>query len=59
MKYDPGHAWKNDDLMAKYSSLAPKGSTGDNATVRFHHVGFPLTLSLGSKGGDINATQVK
>ena len=106
VKYDPGHAWKNGDLMPKYGSQMPKGSAGDNAvtgawangvwtinwkrklntgnnddialksgerypigfavhddnaTARFHHVSFPLGISLGgkSKEGDINATQVK
>ena len=31
----------------------------DNVTARFHHVSFPLTISLGGKDADIVATNLK
>lgn len=51
----------NDDIALKTGERYPIGLAihDDNATARFHHVSFPLTMSLGGKTGDINAVQVK
>lgn len=51
----------NDDLVLKTGERYPIGLAvhDDNATARFHHVSFPLTISLGGRSGDINAVQVK
>lgn len=50
-----------DDIVLKPGSTYPVGLAvhDDNVTARFHHVSFPLKLSLGRKDGDINAVQVK
>ncbi len=50
-----------DDIPLKAGETYPIGLAvhDDNATARFHHVSFPLKLSLGKKDGDINAVQVK
>lgn len=50
-----------DDIALKPGETYPIGLAvhDDNVTARFHHVSFPLKLSLGKKDGDINAVQVK
>jgi hypothetical protein len=50
-----------DDIVLKSGETYPIGLAvhDDNVTARFHHVSFPLRLSLGGKKGDINAVQVK
>ena len=50
-----------DDIVLKPGETYPIGLAvhDDNVTARFHHVSFPLKLSLGKKDGDINAVQVK
>lgn len=50
-----------DDIPLKAGERYPIGLAihDDNATARFHHVSFPLTISLGGRSGDINAVQVK
>lgn len=50
-----------DDIALKPGESYPIGLAvhDDHATARFHHVSFPLKLSLGKKDGDINAVQVK
>jgi hypothetical protein len=51
----------NDDIAIKAGERYPIGLAihDDNATARFHHVSFPLTMSLGGRTGDINAVQVR
>lgn len=51
----------NDDIVLKAGETYPIGLAvhDDNVTARFHHVSFPLKLSLGKKDGDINAVQLK
>ena len=46
-----------DDIVLKPGETYPIGLAvhDDNVTARFHHVSFPLKLSLGKKDGDINA----
>ncbi|MBI1966123.1 MAG: hypothetical protein HYS46_07740 [Betaproteobacteria bacterium] len=50
-----------DDIALKPGETYPIGLAihDDNVTARFHHVSFPLKLSLGRKDGDINAVQIK
>jgi hypothetical protein len=50
-----------DDIVLKAGEIYPMGLAvhDDNVTARFHHVSFPLKLSLGGKDGDINAVQLK
>jgi hypothetical protein len=50
-----------DDIVLKAGEIYPIGLAvhDDNVTARFHHVSFPLKLSLGKKDGDINAVQLK
>lgn len=70
--YENGHwtvVWRrklntgnNDDIAMKAGERYPIGLAihDDNATARFHHVSFPLSISLGgSSKGDINATPLK
>lgn len=51
----------NDDIALKTGERYPIGFAihDDNATARFHHVSFPLTISLGGRTGDINAAPLK
>ena len=51
----------NDDIALKPGERYPIGLAvhDDHATARFHHVSFPLKLTLGHKDGDINAVEVK
>jgi hypothetical protein len=51
----------NDDIALKPGERYPIGLAlhDDNATARFHHVSFPLKLTLGGKDGNINAVAVK
>ena len=57
-KLDTGN---KDDIALKAGESYPIGLAvhDDNVTARFHHVSFPLTLSLGGKAGAINAAQIK
>jgi len=50
-----------DDIVLKAGETYPISLAvhDDNVTARFHHVSFPLKLSLGKKDGDINAVQIK
>jgi hypothetical protein len=50
-----------DDIVLKPGESYPIGMAvhDDNVTARFHHVSFPLNLSLGGKDAAINAVQVK
>lgn len=50
-----------DDVALKAGERYPIGLAvhDDNATARFHHVSFPLTLSLGGDSGSINAVPLK
>ena len=49
-KLDTGHA--ADDKALKPGSVVNVGFAvhDDNVTTRFHHVSFPLTLGVGTKG---------
>lgn len=51
----------NDDIALTPGVTYPIGLAvhDDNATARFHHVSFPLKLTLGGKDGNINAVAVK
>ena len=57
-KLDTGN---KDDIVLKAGETYPIGIAihDDNVTARFHHVSFPLKMSLGKKDGDINAVQIK
>ena len=57
-KLDTGN---KDDIPLKAGATYPIGLAlhDDNVTARFHHVSFPLKLSLGKKDGHINAVEVK
>ena len=58
-KLGTGH---KDDIVLKPGAVYPIGLAvhDDNVTARFHHVSFPLKLTLGGKEpGAINAVQVK
>lgn len=57
-KLDTGN---KDDIALKPGATYPIGLAvhDDNVTARFHHVSFPLKLSLGKKDGHINAVEVK
>jgi len=50
-----------DDIVLKPGETYPIGVAvhDDNVTARFHHVSFPLTISLGGKDADIVATKLK
>lgn len=50
-----------DDIALKSGETYPIGLAvhDDNVTARFHHVSFPLKLSLGATGGNINAVPLK
>ena len=50
-----------DDLVLKAGESYPIGlSVHDNmTTARWHFVSFPMTLSLGKQGADVNAVQLK
>ena len=51
----------NDDIALKPGESYPVGIAIHNDSVadRWHHVSFPLKLSIGRKDGNINAVQVK
>ncbi|MBM4443077.1 MAG: hypothetical protein FJ027_21915 [Candidatus Rokubacteria bacterium] len=50
-----------DDIVLRPGESYPVGFSvhDDNVTARFHHVSFPLMLSVGGKYGDIQAARVK
>lgn len=50
-----------DDIALKPGETYPIGLAlhDDNVTARFHHVSFPLSMSLGGKDAAINAVQIK
>jgi hypothetical protein len=51
----------NDDIALKAGETYPIGLAvhDDNVTARFHHVSFPLKLSIGRTDGNINAVPLK
>ncbi len=57
-KLDTGN---KDDIVLKSGETYPIGLAlqNDNTADRWHHVSFPLKLSLGKNDGQINAVQVK
>lgn len=58
-KLDTGNP--KDDIALKVGETYPVGLAihEDMTTARWHFVSFPLTLSIGGKGADINAVQLK
>jgi len=57
-KLDTGN---KDDIVLRDGETYPIGLAvhDDNVTARFHHVSFPLSISLGGKQADLRAVKVK